>query len=267
MCVCLPFDLLVVAAPLCQCVSRICVLDCWISFLSCHLTDAPASGGQDFSSGGCGYQYCPFEVHSVICSFSALPVEGVVSQCLQNQVTHRPCWAYKPHPQQFGPCCGIVEVGYWKDYSAQRQYQCWSQKNEMGLSSDSLQFRKERVHPEHQRGQILLPPSLECCAEELRQLCGESQSRTRRRQGTGFLDRSDRAPLHSQGSVCYVERDHLQRKTNWKCIRIFLQSQALFLIIFLLYIIILALGIHVLTFVHCCCCNFSHSPLYTAVSL
>lgn len=227
MCEHVPFDLFVVAAPLCQCVSRICALDCWISVLICHLTDAPALGGQNFLSGGCGYQYCPFAGHSVICSFSALPVEAVVSQCLQSQVTHRPCWAYKQHPQHFAPYCGIVEVDYWKDYSAQRQYQCWSLRNEMGLSSGSLRFRRERV----QWGQILLLPSLGCCAEELRQFCGESQSRTERRQGTGFLDHSDRASLHSQDSVCYVERDHLQRKTNWKCISVFLQLQAPFLII------------------------------------
>ncbi len=207
---CVPFDVLVVAAPLCQCVSHIWALDWWVSVLICRLTGALASGGREFSSGGRGYQYCPSAGHSVICSFSALPVEGVVLQYLLSQVTHRLCW--KPHPQRFAPYCETVEVDYEKDYNAQRQYQCWSQRNEMGLSSESLRLHRERAHPEHQRGQIPFPPSLECCAEELRWLCGESQSRTERRQGMGFLGRSDRVPLHIQGSVCYVERDHFKKK-------------------------------------------------------
>lgn len=199
-------------APLCQCVSHICVLDCWVSVLFCHLTGVPISGGQEFSSGGRGYQYCPSAGRSVICFFSALPVEGGVSLYLLSQVTHRFCWTYKPHPQGFAPYCGTVELGCEKGYSAQRRYQCWSQRNEMGLSSESLRLRRERAHPEHQRGQIPLPPSLECCAEELRRVCGESRSRRGRRQGTGFRGRSDRVPFHSQGNVCYVERDHLPKK-------------------------------------------------------
>lgn len=33
------------------------------------------------------------------------------------------------------------------------------------------------------------------------------------------------------------------------------------------FIIYIGWCVYVLTFVHCCCCNFSHSQLYTAVSL
>ncbi len=105
---CVPFDVLVVAAPLCQCVSHIWALDWWVSVLICRLTGALASGGREFSSGGRGYQYCPSAGHSVICSFSALPVEGVVLQYLLSQVTHRLCW--KPHPSASPP---TVRLSRW----------------------------------------------------------------------------------------------------------------------------------------------------------
>lgn len=87
----------------------------------------------------------------------------------------------------------------------------------MDLSSEHLHLHMKGVHPEFQRGLIRLPLFLECCAEELVLVCDENQCQEGEIKMMGFLDRSCRAMLRSQGSVCYaahLERDHLQRKTE-----------------------------------------------------